>query len=96
TISDRYLIFRTLWFKMATIDIARIKTIKRSYNPLSSPAASLKRLEIRFYNKGRIETALISPVRETEFLEKLKEINPYIEIKVEQKRNPLRFWDWDI
>lgn len=78
---------------MATIDIA---TIKRSYNPLSSPAASLKRLEVKFHNKGRIETVFISPVREGEFIEKLKNINPNIEVKVAEKLNILRFWDWDI
>ncbi|MFI3258866.1 MAG: PH domain-containing protein [Rikenellaceae bacterium] len=96
TISDGNLIIRTLWFKMATIEIARIRTIKRSYTPLSSPAASLKRLEVKFYHKGRIATALISPRREAEFLAALKAINPKIEMKVAQKQNLLRFWDWDI
>lgn len=96
TISGRSLIIRMLGSNMATIDIAGIKTIKRSYNPLSSPAASLKRLEVKFHNRGKVETALISPEREAEFLEKLKEINPNIEITVAQNRNVLRFWDWDI
>ncbi len=96
-IVDNTIEIRALWFKMwSTIDIARIKTIKRSYNPLSSPAASLKRLEIKFYNKGRVETALISPVREREFIEKLKAINPNLVVKVAQKQSILRFWDWDI
>ncbi|MFR9580623.1 MAG: PH domain-containing protein, partial [Rikenellaceae bacterium] len=76
---------------------ARIKTIKRSYNSLSSPAASLKRLEVKFYHKGRAQSGLISPVREEEFITKLKEINPYIQVTINQKRNSiLRFWDWDI
>ncbi len=96
TIMGCRLIIRMLESNMAIIDIARIKAIKRSYNPLSSPAASLKRLKVKFYNKGRLETALISPKRESEFLEKLKEINPNIEIQVVQKQNILRFWDWDI
>lgn len=96
TITQNDLIIKILCSKMAAIDIARIKCIKRSYNPLSSPAASLKRLEVKFYSKGSLETALISPINETEFLEKLIGINPNIEIKVVQKRNILRFWDWDI
>ncbi|MFI3292200.1 MAG: PH domain-containing protein [Rikenellaceae bacterium] len=100
TITENSLIVRVFGFKMATIDIAKIKTIKRSYCLLSSPAASLKRLEFKFYHKGRLETAIISPVREAEFLERLKEINPNIETNVEigvvQRRNILRFWDWDI
>ncbi len=96
TISEANIIVRCLGFKMATIDIARIKSVKRSYNPLSSPAASIKRLEVKFYYKGKLETALISPVREAEFLAKLKEINPNIAIKVETKQNVLHFWNWDI
>ncbi|MFR9603749.1 MAG: PH domain-containing protein [Rikenellaceae bacterium] len=96
TIAEKSLIIRAFGFKMGSIDITRIKTIRRSYNPLSSPAASLNRLEIKFYSKGRVQTALISPVREEEFLKRLKEINPDIEMRVKQKRNILRFWDWDI
>ncbi len=97
TINENSLIVRGFGFKMATIDIARIKTIKRSYNPLSSPAASLKRLEVKFYHKGRVQSGLISPVREEEFINKLKEINPHIQVTISQKRNNiLRFWDWDI
>ncbi len=96
TISGKRLIIRTLGFKMATIDIVMIKLLRRSYSPLSSPAASLKRLEIKFYYKGRVETALISPVREPEFIEKLKEINPNIKIMVDDKQGVARFLDWDI
>ncbi len=80
---------------MVTIDITKITAIKRSYNPLSSPAASLKRLEIKFHHKGLPMTALISPVRESEFIENLKEINPNIKINISQNQNILRFWDWD-
>ncbi|MFR9553440.1 MAG: PH domain-containing protein [Rikenellaceae bacterium] len=97
TLTGSQLIIRAMGCKMATIDIARIKTIKRSYNPLSSPAGSLKRLEIKFYHKGRVQSGLISPVREEEFINKLKEINPHIQVTINQKRNSiLRFWDWDI
>ncbi len=96
TILDNSIVVRCCGFKSSTIDIMKIKTIKRSYNPLSSPAASLKRLEIKFYRKGRIKTALISPMREAEFLEKLKEINPNIEIEVVEKQKFLHVWDWDI
>ncbi len=96
TISDDNLIIRTLGFKMGTIDIAQIKSLKRSYNPLSSPAGSLKRLEVKFYHKGRLETALISPIHEGMFVQRLKEMNPSIEANITQSKNVLRFWDWDI
>jgi hypothetical protein len=39
---------------------------------------------------------LISPVREQEFLDTLKEINPNISIRVSNKKGWWRFWDWDI
>ena len=78
-----------------TINIDDIISIKRSYNPLSSPASSLKRLKIT-EEKNRLKIILISPVREQEFLSLLKEINPNIEIEVKDKQSALRFWDWDI
>ena len=77
------------------INIHEIESIKRSYNPLSSPASSLKRLCV---NKTihKWSYTLISPVREEEFLAILKEINPNIIIEVNDKKSVLRFWDWDI
>jgi hypothetical protein len=39
---------------------------------------------------------LISPVREQEFLEALKTVNPSIQITVSDKKGVWRFWDWDI
>jgi Protein of unknown function (DUF1200). len=78
-----------------TINIHEIESIKRSYNPLSSPASSLKRLCV---NKTihKWSYTLISPVREEEFLAILKEINPNIIIEVNDKKSAFRFWDWDI
>lgn len=96
TISDKKLLVSCLGFKMATIDISQIKTIKRTYNPLSSPAASLKRLEVKYYRNGRIETCLISPIREKEFAQKLNDVNPNLHIKIAAKESTLRPWNWDI
>lgn len=96
TISGAELIIWIFGFKSATIDISTIKSVKCSYNPISSPAASLRRLEIKFYGRGKFEYLLISPVREAEFLAKLKEINPNIMISKIPKRKSLHFWDWDI
>lgn len=76
------------------IKISNIASIKRSYNPLSSPAASLKRLSISLKN-GRTGV-LISPIREDEFIEELKAINPDIEVNVPVKKGTWRIWDWDI
>ena len=59
------------------IDIKSIRKIIETYNPLSSPAASIDRLEI-FYNK--FDSILISPKDKQEFIQNLLEINPNIEI----------------
>ena len=56
------------------IAIKEIVSVNRSFNPLSSPAASLKRIKIDF-KKG---STLISPVREKEFISDLRKMNPSI------------------
>lgn len=96
--SMRYLITEShleIWlgpFKLWSVKISEITTIKRSYNPLSSPAASFKRLMITS-NKMN---ALISPHDEKEFLRVLKKRNPKIEIEIKDQSAWYRFWDWDI
>jgi hypothetical protein len=79
-----------------SIDINDIISVKRSYNPLSSPAASLKRLRIHLKNRKKYQYLLISPVREQEFLDILKSVNPDIDIQVSEKKGKWRIWDWDI
>lgn len=59
------------------IEIKSIRKVTETYNPLSSPAASIDRLEI-FYNK--FDSILISPKHKKEFIQNLLEINPSIEI----------------
>jgi len=61
------------------IDIQKIKKIKKTFNPLSSPAASIDRLEI-CYNNG--DFVLISPKNRDQFIKDLLEINPNIEVKL--------------
>ncbi|MEG1955049.1 MAG: PH domain-containing protein [Mucinivorans sp.] len=83
-----------MWFiPMGSINILEISSLKRSYNPLSSPAASLKRLAV--YRYGNLY-ALLSPVKEQEFIEELKAINPRIKLNVYSKAGLWRIWDWDI
>ena len=86
-----------LWFiSMGSVDILKIKSINRSYNRLSSPASSLKRLSIYRCETNNTLDALISPVREQAFLEELLKINPDIKINVSNKKGLWRIWDWDI
>jgi hypothetical protein len=72
--------------------ISEITSVERSYNVLSSPAASLKRLKV----KGHNIFLLISPAKEKEFLDALKQANPDIYIRVPDKKGWWRIWDWDI
>jgi len=79
------------------VPLSEIVSVERSYNILSSPAASLKRLKIRFQKGYKFFSfILISPVCEQEFLETLKKLNPDIYIRVPDKKGWWRIWDWDI
>ena len=97
-ISDRLFVKYFGIITQVNVEISEIISVERSYNPLSSPAASLKRLKICFKKGSKIKWpyCLISPVREQEFLDTLKEINPDIYIRVNDKKGRLRIWDWDI
>ena len=58
------------------INIGAITIIRETNSPISSPALSLDRIEIR-YNK--YDNVLISPKNKQEFIEHLQLINPAIE-----------------
>lgn len=92
-ISNKWLYIKLWFIPFGQEDISVITSVKRSYNPLSSPAGSLKRLRVNFLCNS---FWLISPVREQEFLDTLKEINPKIQINVSNKNDWWRIWDWDI
>ncbi len=79
-----------------SVKITNIISVERSYNPLSSPAASLKRLGISLGGKAKFPYMLISPVREKEFIEELKMLNPNIFVRVPDKKGIWRVQDWDI
>lgn len=88
-------VYVKMWFiPYGNANIADIVSVKRTYNPLSSPAASLKRLHIHLKTGGF--GWLISPVREKEFFEALKAVNPDIQINIPERKGIWRIWDWDI
>ncbi|CAH0347422.1 PH domain-containing protein [Bacillus sp. CECT 9360] len=64
------------------IHIKTIHSIRRTYNPISSPALSLDRIEIK-YNMD--DTVIISPKDKEQFTSALKEINHDITIELETK-----------
>jgi Protein of unknown function (DUF1200). len=83
------------WFiTIKDVDITHIESVKRTYDPISAPASSVKRLLIKY--KGLSSTSMISPVKEKEFISELKVINPDIEVNVPIKKGIWRFWDWDV
>jgi hypothetical protein len=95
-ISDNMIYIKVWMFSCGSIEISYISSVKRSYNPLSSPTASLKRLRIDLIGGSIFSYALISPVREQEFIQELKSLNPNIMINVPDKKGLWRIQDWDI
>jgi hypothetical protein len=61
------------------IEIMSISSIRKTRNPLSSPALSIKRLEIRY---GKWNIILISPQHEQQFCQLIQKINPKVTIEL--------------
>ncbi len=76
TILENTLIIQAGFFYKKEIQIADIKKIIETNNPINGPAASLDRLELYFSN---MESVLISPKDKYGFVNCLKEINSEIE-----------------
>ena len=95
-IKDKRLLVKTFGITCGSAEISKIISVERSYHLHSSPAASLKRLKINFKKRYKLLYWLVSPIREQEFLDALKEINPDINICVNDKKAWWRIWDWDI
>ena len=68
-----------------TIKIVKIKKIKETNNPLSSPAASLDRIAI-YYNNT--DSTMISPKDKMEFINQLTNINSKIEVIFKKDKIP--------
>ena len=60
-------------------DIMSVRSIRSTRTFLSSPAASLDRIELRF-SVRRMQPLIISPEDKTGFIARLKSINPAIEV----------------
>lgn len=94
TIVDDVLSVKVFFIPSGKIKISDIKSIRRSYNPISSPAASLKRLRINDDENNLL--LLISPAKEKKFIDELKRINPNIQVSVTDKKGLWRIIDWDV
>lgn len=79
-IKDKVLIVEAGVLLNRKIPIQDIKSVTKTNNPLSSPALSLKRLEIKYGNN--FDYILISPLRRDEFVKELLSINPDIYVNI--------------
>ena len=57
------------------VDISTIKSISKTWNPISSPAPSLDRIEIKY---GKWDSVIVSPKDKQAFIQALQKINPNI------------------
>lgn len=84
-LSTRYTIHNDLlhvksgFLYSSSFPVASITSVIATWNPISSPAASLDRLEVRYGKSGFV---LISPAEKQKFLNHLLSINPQIRIDV--------------
>lgn len=76
-IDEQDLIIRYGPFKQK-ISLQLIKSMQKTMNPLSSPALSLKRMEITY---GQYDFVLISPINRDQFMKELSTRCPNDEIK---------------
>ena len=60
----------------AVVDVSEIKSIHKIRNPVTSPAASLDRIELKY---GKWKSVIISPEDKIGFLNELLKINPNIQ-----------------
>lgn len=81
-VHNNRLIIRFGFIFKQVIEINEITAIKETNNPLSSPASSLDRLEIKHGKRGMV---LISPKEKLEFIETIQSINPNVQIILKKK-----------
>lgn len=81
-IDGNFLKIRSGFIVNKKIEINSIKKITESNSLISSPAASLDRLEVRF---NKFDSILISPKDKFGFITDLTEINPQIEVCLKTK-----------
>ena len=94
-ISENILYIKWWFIPIKDVDVTHLESEERTYDPISAPAASLRRLLIRY--KGlSLSSFMISPINEEEFISELKVINPNIKVNVPIKKGVWRIWDWDI
>lgn len=77
TIEDDKLYVGFLFYRGNSYDIKKLESISTTYNPISAPAASLKRLKLDF---GCGNSLIISPAAQDVFIDEILRINPNVQI----------------
>lgn len=77
-VDNNTLIIKCGFIYQTKIDISDITKIEETRNPISSPAASLDRLEIYY---GKFDSVVVSPKDKHAFIDELTRINSNIEVK---------------
>ncbi|MXN91555.1 hypothetical protein GR160_09970 [Flavobacterium sp. Sd200] len=75
TVADTVLRIQSGFLVNRKVDILTITNIKETYNPISSPATSIDRLQV-YYDNG--SSVIISPKDKKGFIAHLQQINPGI------------------
>lgn len=86
TIEAETLIITCGIFSKLRIPIKDIHHIKETSNPLSSPALSMDRLEIKYEKRKFV---LISPKHKNDFIDAMLAKNPQIEVKRSKKSSKI-------
>ena len=84
TINENSLIIKCGFLYNMAIDINTIKKISETNNLISSPAASIDRIEIIY---GNHQSVIISPKQKKEFIDCILSLNPNVEVKYKKKKN---------
>lgn len=81
-VTDKILKIKCGFMVNKSVSIDSIRKISETNNPLSSPANSLDRLEIKYSRNG---TIMISPKNKAGFINQIIKINPKIELTINDK-----------
>ena len=98
-ISEEKLYLKIWFIPTCSLKITDIASAKRSYYLFDIPTnttASFKKLRLQFKRETKHPYIHVSPVREQEFIEELKKVNPNIYVSFHDKKGIGRILDWDI
>lgn len=82
-VTDEVLTVISFFFIKKNILIKDVTRIVESNNPISSPAASLDRLEVYY---GKYSSVIISPKDKMGFIAHLKRLSPSIQVELKKKK----------